>query len=129
MGQEASKEPSAVGGFINSVKEATDERPWLWILIVGGAVLPFILIYFFCFGGKDDKDALRKKTDEPTPDDAEDESDADEGAKEESGEGSDDNKEKEKEDGEEEEQEVVQETDKKEDEVTEEKSVPEDLKS
>jgi len=83
--EEVAAEPSAVAGLWNTVKEATDERPWLWIIVVIALLLPILLIYFFCFGGKEDKDAIRKKTDEVTPDDVdedkeEEKDDAEEGS-------------------------------------------------
>jgi len=81
--EEVAADPSAVAGLWNTVKEATDERPWLWIIVVIALLLPILLIYFFCFGGKEDKDAIRKKTDEVTPDDVdkeEEKDDAEEGS-------------------------------------------------
>jgi len=56
------------GGMLDSVLAATEDKPWLWVLYVVVIILPFVLIYTFCFPSKD-KTADRKKTDEPTPDD------------------------------------------------------------
>jgi len=76
--QEVNKEPGVVGGLWNNIQEATQERPWLWVIFVVLVLLPFVLIYFFCFGGKEDQDAIRKKTDEPTQDDDVEENSEDE---------------------------------------------------
>ncbi|KXJ28480.1 Calnexin [Exaiptasia diaphana] len=55
------------GGVLSGLLEATNERPWLWVLFVIVIILPFVLIAACCFpGGK--SDASKKKTDEPTED-------------------------------------------------------------
>ena len=35
-----------------SLKDATDEKPWLWAVVVGAILLPIVLIYIFCFPAK-----------------------------------------------------------------------------
>jgi len=103
-------------GLVNNLLEATNERPWLWVLVVIAIVLPFILIAACCFPSKGDSAAERKKTDEPTPDDAPEEEEDQQGeedagddtqeedAAEEEGEAAEDKKEgdKEEEEGEQE---------------------------
>ncbi|XP_031555789.1 calnexin-like [Actinia tenebrosa] len=65
------------GGVLGGLLEATNERPWLWVLFVIVIILPFVLIAAFCFpGGK--SDAAKKKTDEPTEDVAEEETKSEE---------------------------------------------------
>jgi calnexin len=59
---------SAAQGMFDSVVSATEDKPWLWLIYVVVILLPFVLIYTFCFPSKD-KTSDRKKTDEPTPDD------------------------------------------------------------
>lgn len=57
------------GGIVSNLMEATNERPWLWVLFVIVVILPFVLIAACCFpGSKNDASAKKKKTDEPTED-------------------------------------------------------------
>lgn len=57
------------GGVVGNLLEATNERPWLWVLFVIVVILPFVLIAACCFpGSKSDAAAKKKKTDEPTED-------------------------------------------------------------
>jgi calnexin len=65
------EELAASGGFVQSVIDATHERPWLWAVIIVVVVLPVVLIIVYCClpgSSKDDETARRKKTDEPSPD-------------------------------------------------------------
>ena len=67
--KEVKNDPSA-GGIWKSFMDATQEKPWLWIIVVLVALLPIVMIYFLCCtGGKEDKTAIYKKTDEVLPDD------------------------------------------------------------
>lgn len=74
----AAKEPGVVSNLIN----ATEERPWLWIIYVLIVALPTILILTFCCRkSKPDAAAEAKKTDAVSPDDPHDsEEEADEAA-------------------------------------------------
>jgi len=36
------------GGFVQSVVDATHERPWLWAVIIVVVVLPLVLIVVYC---------------------------------------------------------------------------------
>jgi len=36
------------GGFVQSVVDATHERPWLWAVIIVVVVLPLVLIIVYC---------------------------------------------------------------------------------
>jgi len=36
------------GGFVQSVIDATHERPWLWAVIIVVVVLPLVLIVVYC---------------------------------------------------------------------------------
>ncbi|RMX56533.1 hypothetical protein pdam_00007231 [Pocillopora damicornis] len=56
------------GGIVNNLLEATNERPWLWVLFVIVVILPFVLIAACCFPGSKSDAAKKKKTDEPTED-------------------------------------------------------------
>lgn len=57
------------GGIVSNLMEATNERPWLWVLFIIVIILPFVLIAACCFpGSKSDAAAKKKKTDEPTED-------------------------------------------------------------
>lgn len=39
--------------MLGGLLEATNERPWLWVLFIIVIILPFVLIAAFCFpGGK-----------------------------------------------------------------------------
>ena len=42
---------SSKGGVVNNLLEATNERPWLWVLFVIVVILPFVLIAACCFPG------------------------------------------------------------------------------
>lgn len=65
------------GGVVSNLLEATNERPWLWVLFVIVVILPFVLIAACCFpGSKGDAAAKKKKTDEPTEDVPADENEA-----------------------------------------------------
>lgn len=71
--EEVAKEPSAVGSAMKSFMDATNEKPWLWVVVVVAVLIPVILLYVFCFSqGKEDQAAMHKKTDEPMPDDEHD---------------------------------------------------------
>lgn len=39
------------GGIVSNLLEATNERPWLWVLFVIVVILPFVLIAACCFPG------------------------------------------------------------------------------
>merc|ERR1711953_697243 len=71
-------------GLIDSAVEATKDKPWLWAVYVLSVVIPVtLLIMCLCCGGsKTDDVGMKKKTDEPTPDDPHNSSDS-EGTKEE----------------------------------------------
>jgi len=63
---------SSVTGLWESFKDASEEKPWLWVVAVACIFIPIVLIVYFCMGSsKDDEAARRKKTDEPQPDDEE----------------------------------------------------------
>jgi len=62
---------SSAKNVFDSVVQATEDKPWLWAIYILVILLPFVLIYTCCFPSKD-KDAERKKTDEPSPDDEDD---------------------------------------------------------
>lgn len=66
--KEVASQPNAIVGIWNSFKEATDEKPWLWVVAAIAILLPVVLIYIFCFPSKDES-ASNKKTDAPVPDD------------------------------------------------------------
>ncbi|ESO01982.1 hypothetical protein HELRODRAFT_184962 [Helobdella robusta] len=62
----------SAGGFMQSVVDATHERPWLWAVIVVVVVLPIVLIVAYCClssKGEDRKAGERKKMDARTADD------------------------------------------------------------
>ncbi|XP_020604604.1 calnexin-like isoform X1 [Orbicella faveolata] len=56
------------GGVVRNLLDATNERPWLWVLFVIVVILPFVLIAACCFPGSKSDAAKKKKTDEPTED-------------------------------------------------------------
>ena len=60
--KEVADTPNALVSLWNSWQETTNEKPWLWIVAVVAILLPFVLIYIFCFPSKDSV-AERKKTD------------------------------------------------------------------
>lgn len=64
---------SGISGLWNSFMEATQDKPWLWIVVVVALLLPIVMIYLLCCSGgaKDDAAARYKKTDEVVPDDDE----------------------------------------------------------
>merc|ERR1739848_461096 len=72
---EAAGEKGAAASMFSSLYQATEEMPWLWLVYALVVLLPFVLIYVFCFPNKDKSSAAaaadRKKTDEPCPDDVE----------------------------------------------------------
>ena len=39
------------GGIVSNLMEATNERPWLWVLFIIVIILPFVLIAACCFPG------------------------------------------------------------------------------
>jgi len=48
----------------------TEEKPWIWAVVIVAILLPIIMIYLLCCtGSKDDNAAVYKKTDEVLPDD------------------------------------------------------------
>lgn len=56
--------------LLESVTEATEERPWLWALLVLVLLIPIILISIFCFGKKSSPiTSNSKKTDDVQQDD------------------------------------------------------------
>lgn len=72
------QELSGLGrSVVDAVLDATNERPWLWVVIVLTVILPIILIAYCCMSPTQHvAGSLHKKTDAPTEDDK-DESDAD----------------------------------------------------
>lgn len=67
--KEVKDDPNAAG-MLKSFLATMNEKPWLWVVAVLVAVLPLVMIYFLCCsGGKEDKAAIYKKTDEVLPDD------------------------------------------------------------
>lgn len=60
---------AASAGLWNALKDATNERPWLWAVYIAVIILPIVLIFVCCFPSKKDEAAEKKKTDEPTADD------------------------------------------------------------
>lgn len=67
--KEVKDDPNAAG-MLKSFLATMNEKPWLWVVAVLVAVLPLVMIYFLCCsGGKEDKAAVYKKTDEVLPDD------------------------------------------------------------
>merc|ERR1719187_2514586 len=67
-------EKAAGASVVDSVLDATKEKPWLWLVIAAVVALPIVLLLCWCCtGNKVDNEAeaaaLRKKTDEPTADD------------------------------------------------------------
>ncbi|XP_059151798.1 calnexin-like isoform X2 [Physella acuta] len=62
--------------IMQAIKDATNERPWLWAVVILVVVLPIVLIItYLCTGSvkPEDIDAHRKKFDDPSPDDEVDE--------------------------------------------------------
>jgi calnexin len=61
-----------IGGLWKSFMDTTQEKPWLWAVLVIAILLPIIIIYLLCCtGSKTDAAATYKKTDEVLPDDDE----------------------------------------------------------
>ncbi|KAH7731858.1 CNX-1 protein [Aphelenchoides avenae] len=58
-------------GIVDSVLAATEEKPWLWAVLIVAVLLPIIGISIYCFGRKSTKDTSgrAKKTDDAEPDD------------------------------------------------------------
>ncbi|KJH41197.1 calreticulin family protein [Dictyocaulus viviparus] len=59
-------------GILQSVLDAANEHPWLWVVYVLSVLIPIILISMFCFGRKSTayiSVAQKKKTDTSTIDD------------------------------------------------------------
>jgi calnexin len=57
--------------ILQAIKDATNERPWLWAVFILVVVLPIVLIITYCCTGSakpEDIDAHKKKFDDPTPD-------------------------------------------------------------
>lgn len=73
---EVAGEKGAAASMFSSLYQATEDMPWLWVVYAIVVLLPFVLIYVFCFPNKDKSAtaaaADRKKTDEPCPDDVDD---------------------------------------------------------
>ena len=66
----ASSVVSGISGLWKSFMDATQDKPWLWVIVVVAVLLPIIMIYLLCCsGGKTDAAASYKKTDEVLPDD------------------------------------------------------------
>ncbi|XP_041358339.1 calnexin-like isoform X2 [Gigantopelta aegis] len=66
---------TAGNSVMQAIKNATNERPWLWAVFVVVVLLPVVLIIAYCCMSKsEDVDAQRKKTDEASPDDEPEES-------------------------------------------------------
>lgn len=61
---------SLTGGVVQSVMDATHERPWLWAVIIVVVILPIVLLVAYCCmsPSKTDEAAERKKTDAPSAD-------------------------------------------------------------
>jgi len=57
--------------------DALEEMPWLYAVIIVGALLPIGLIFYCCVGSSKDETAEKKKTDAPSPDDEGAEAEAD----------------------------------------------------
>jgi len=61
---------AGISGLWKSFLDTTQEKPWLWIVVVIAVLLPIIMIYLLCCSGsKTDAAAIYKKTDEVVPDD------------------------------------------------------------
>jgi calnexin len=60
---------SIASGMVDSLVEATHERPWLWGCYALVLVMPFVLLAACCCRVKKDEIGEAKKTDEPQPDD------------------------------------------------------------
>jgi len=60
-----------ISGLWQSFMDATQDKPWLWVVVVVAVLLPIIMIYLLCCtgGSKNDAAATYKKTDEVLPDD------------------------------------------------------------
>jgi len=67
-------DPSAQS-VVDAIRDLTNEKPWIWAVIMLVVVLPIILIIAYCClkGDKSDAAARSKKTDEPSADDEEEE--------------------------------------------------------
>jgi len=68
LAEAAPSAASSAKSMFDSVIQATEDKPWLWAIYIIVILLPFVLIYTFCFPSKD-KSGERKKTDEASPDD------------------------------------------------------------
>lgn len=79
MKRQQEKSNSAVAGMWESFLEATEERPWLWVVVIACIFVPIVLIIYFCTGAsKPDEVGRSKKTDEVQPDDEVEEDEANE---------------------------------------------------
>lgn len=66
--------PSNIQNFWTSIKQAIEDKPWLWAVVALVILVPLILLSIFCFGKKSASSASHpKKTDEPQPDEEVDE--------------------------------------------------------
>lgn len=66
--------PSNIQNFWTSIKQAIEDKPWLWAAVALVILVPLILLSIFCFGKKSASSASHpKKTDEPQPDEEVDE--------------------------------------------------------
>ncbi|XP_033742114.1 calnexin-like isoform X2 [Pecten maximus] len=71
---------------VDAVLDATKDRPWIWAVILIVVVLPIVLIIAYCCMSKSEPEKIqshKKKTDEATPDEAEEKAEGDEGEEEE----------------------------------------------
>ncbi|OWF46265.1 calnexin-like isoform X2 [Mizuhopecten yessoensis] len=82
------KAKSSGRSVVDAVLDATKDRPWLWAVILIVVVLPIVLIIAYCCMSKSEPEKIqghKKKTDEASPDEAEEKAE-EEGEKEEEGE-------------------------------------------
>lgn len=69
--QKEKSSDSSMTGMWEKFLEATEEKPWLWVVVVASIFIPIVLLVYCCTGPSKADDAVgrRKKTDEPQPDD------------------------------------------------------------
>ncbi|XP_071847456.1 calnexin-like [Apostichopus japonicus] len=97
---------SSGDSVVTSFMNATEEKPWLWVVVGLVVIIPLFLCIRICLrsGGsseEEEEDTDAKKTDEPTPDDEEEKGKQEDGGK-------DEEKKEEEEDGKEEDEGVRQ---------------------
>ncbi|PIK47569.1 hypothetical protein BSL78_15556 [Apostichopus japonicus] len=78
---------SSGDSVVTSFMNATEEKPWLWVVVGLVVIIPLFLCIRICLrsGGssEEDEDTDAKKTDEPTPDDEEEKGKQEDGGKDE----------------------------------------------